>query len=119
MYRIRVAETFEASHCIEKHKGRCSNPHGHTYTVEVFLTGTELDKDTGILYDFSALKHILKTFIKKELDHQDLNISMKTDKPSAEVIAAFVYGYLTTRIDMLEKVRIWEGKNSYAEYYES
>jgi len=60
---------FDAAHHLENYEGKCSNKHGHTYKVEVWIQGEEeqLDK-AGILWDFGKLKDILNTF-----DHKDLN----------------------------------------------
>ena len=36
--------SFDASHQLVGHFGKCANLHGHTYKVEVVLTGPKLIK---------------------------------------------------------------------------
>jgi 6-pyruvoyltetrahydropterin/6-carboxytetrahydropterin synthase len=36
---VRKCFTFDAAHQLPNHGGKCRHPHGHTYKVEVALTG--------------------------------------------------------------------------------
>ena len=73
MFRVRVEDSFDASHIIPGHPGKCKNLHGHSYKVEVFIIGNQLD-DNGILQgaDFIDLKNALRTIVDK-YDHKHLN----------------------------------------------
>ena len=48
MYRLRIESQFDAAHKLVGYKGKCSHLHGHSWKVEVFVIGKDLDK-TGIL----------------------------------------------------------------------
>ena len=118
MFRIRVEDDFDASHVIPGHPGKCRNLHGHSYRVEVFVTGDQLDRN-GILEgaDFTQLKKTLGDLILR-YDHKHLN-DVIPDSTSAENIARTLFQQLRdvgTR--GLEKVRVWESPRSYAEYWE-
>lgn len=118
MFRIRVEDDFDASHLIPGHPGKCRNLHGHSYKVEVFITGNELDQN-GILKnsDFIELKIELKTVVDK-YDHKHLN-DLIGDNTTSENISKLFYHELEEKgIKGLEKVRIWESPRNYAEYWE-
>ena len=57
---------YDAAHHLENYNGACSNLHGHTYKVELWVKG-EQDKlnEVGILFDFGNLKSLLKNRINK------------------------------------------------------
>jgi len=66
---------------IPDHKGKCKYVHGHSYVVEVQITGIYNRKD-GMLVDFGDVKSIIDRF-----DHSNLNESFKY--PSAENLARY------------------------------
>jgi 6-pyruvoyltetrahydropterin/6-carboxytetrahydropterin synthase len=118
MFRIRVEKDFDASHSIPKYVGKCSNLHGHSYKVEVFIVGDELD-NSGILNgaDFIKLKTMLGDIVDK-YDHKHLN-DILGDCTTAESIARQIYEELkNANTKGLEKVRVWESMKNYAEYWE-
>jgi len=49
------------------HKGMCSNVHGHTYKVEIYLSD-KINSKTGMVADFSDLDDPVKQIINK-MDH--------------------------------------------------
>lgn len=117
MYRLRVKSEFDAAHKL-KNTGKCSRLHGHTWTVEIFVTGKEPNQD-GMVIDFRELKKELCE-LTEELDHSYLNDFEEIGNPTSENIARYLYNKLNgfwEGID-LEKVRIWEGEKSWCEYYE-
>jgi 6-pyruvoyltetrahydropterin/6-carboxytetrahydropterin synthase len=118
MFRIRVEDDFDASHIIPGHPGKCKNLHGHTYRVEVFVTGDKLDgNDILEGADFTLLKKNLSEIIVK-YDHKHMN-DVIAGNPTAENIAKTTFRELKELgTNGLEKVRIWESPRSYAEYWE-
>lgn len=120
MYRIGVKQNFSSAHFIKDYKGKCENLHGHNYKVEAFVIGDSLDK-VGMLIDFSELKKCIKIIIEK-LDHTLLNDLeyFNNNNPSSENIAKFIYDEMRKILKegiTLEKVRIWETEEQYAEYF--
>lgn len=65
--------SFDMGHRVPNHKSQCRNPHGHTYKLQVTLTGDIVEEegvsDQGMLIDFSDIKEITKNFIDENLDH--------------------------------------------------
>ncbi len=125
MFEVTVEETFAAGHYLRDYKGKCENPHGHNYRVQVTLKGRELDK-SGLLVDFKDLKHILRHVIQP-LDHKMLNDiePFTTVNPTAENLAQYFFeqsnGLLqehTHNRVSVKQVTIWETDTSVASYYE-
>jgi len=54
--------------------GKCSNEggHGHNYTLKISVSG-ELDKNSGMVVNVTALRDVLKREIFDKLDHRDLD----------------------------------------------
>lgn len=73
---IRITKdfgTFDAAHVLPNHAGLCRNCHGHSYRVEVTVSGdvnTDPSSESlGMVIDFSILKDIFDRRIKSRLDH--------------------------------------------------
>lgn len=117
MYRLRVETSFDAAHKIIGYEGKCSRLHGHTWKVEVFVVGEKLN-EIGLLIDYAKIKEKLDEVIVK-LDHSFLNDFKEIGNPTCENIARYIFERLKDLLDVkLEKVRVWESHESYAEYSE-
>lgn len=111
--------TIDSSHHLCDYNGKCSNLHGHTWFVEVWIKGSPECRDkTGILFDFGAVKEL-----KEMLDHKKLNDipPFDTVNPTAENISMFIYDWLrdVASLKLQFKVRLYEtkvGKETYCEY---
>jgi 6-pyruvoyltetrahydropterin/6-carboxytetrahydropterin synthase len=117
MYRLRVETTFDAAHNILASNGKCERLHGHTWKIEVFITG-EKEESNGMVLDFNILKLNLQEIAEK-LDHTYLNEIKEIGNPTSENISKYVYDYLIKTITKkvkLEKVRVWESPRSWCEY---
>ncbi|OGC05567.1 6-carboxytetrahydropterin synthase QueD [candidate division WOR-1 bacterium RIFOXYD2_FULL_36_8] len=119
MYELMAEDTFDAAHALRGYKGSCENLHGHTWSVQVFLNGEELDK-IGLLYDFREIKSKLKLVID-EFDHKNLNDLdiFKEQNPSSENLAKIIFDKLKLEIKLVSKVTVWESQTTKASYYES
>jgi 6-pyruvoyltetrahydropterin/6-carboxytetrahydropterin synthase len=98
MFEVTVEDTFAAGHALRGYRGKCENPHGHNYKVQVTLSGETLD-DIGLLYDFKDLKAAMNQIIDR-LDHQFLNDiePFRELNPSAENMARFFYTEANARL---------------------
>lgn len=76
--------TFEASHQLEWHPGKCARLHGHSYQLSVTVTGP-VNRD-GIVIDFADLKAVVQKHFLDDYDHVHLNDVLPS--PTAELIAA-------------------------------
>jgi 6-pyruvoyltetrahydropterin/6-carboxytetrahydropterin synthase len=125
MYEVTAEDTFAAGHYLRDYKGKCENPHGHNYKVQVTLQGRELDR-AGLLLDFKDLKHVMKHVIDY-LEHQMINDLEPFTRlnPSAENLAKYFYDETNARLKLttegrvnVKLVTIWETDTSIARYYE-
>jgi queuosine biosynthesis protein QueD len=62
--------TFESSHILSKHPGRCSRLHGHSWNLSVYVKA-EINPDTGFAMDYADLKAAVQPIID-DLDHKHL-----------------------------------------------
>ena len=76
--------TFEASHQLRWHPGKCANLHGHSYVLDVTVE-EDLNSD-GIVIDFADLKAAVTKHVLDDYDHSHLNDLLPN--PTAELIAA-------------------------------
>jgi 6-pyruvoyltetrahydropterin/6-carboxytetrahydropterin synthase len=122
MFQVSVEETFSSGHALRGYKGKCENPHGHNYRVQITLEGSQLDK-IGLLVDFTHLKEVVRGIIKR-LDHQFLNDlePFTTVNPSAENMAKYFYDEVTGQLKDLppdakvSDVIVWETDTAMAKY---
>ncbi len=119
MYRLRVETTFDAAHNILASNGKCERLHGHTWKMELFITG-EKTESTGMVIDFNVLKTNLQELAEK-LDHTYLNELTEIGNPTSENISKYAFDVLKKTMPnsvKLEKVRVWESPKSWCEYSE-
>lgn len=129
MYKVTKCFDFEAAHHLENYKGKCSNIHGHSYRVAVTFAGNQLD-EVGMLIDFHRIKILATKYITDRYDHTDLNQSMHMvttwgKNPTAENMAeSFFHSFEDAiagietyqRNVVVDSVKVWETKDSYATF---
>ncbi len=98
-FEIRVQAEFSAAHHLRGYQGACEGPHGHNWTVEVFVECTELNH-VGIGIDFYDVKDAVQRVLA-EFDHRDLNTltQFQNENPTCENVAAYLYNELTRRLN--------------------
>ncbi len=125
MFEVSVEETFAAGHALRGYRGKCENPHGHNYKVQITLAGQELDS-IGLLFDFKDLKAAMGQIIER-LDHQFLNDLEPFQRlnPSAENMARYFYQEMGTALARatngrvkVKQVKVWETDTTTATYFE-
>jgi len=127
MYELTIKAHFDSAHQLRDYVGKCARIHGHTWQVEVEVTGRELD-DNGMLIDFGVLKRHVNDIIGA-LDHRYLNelAAFKEGglNPTAENIARYIYEQVAVQLANyhpsvnIEAVRVWESPNASATYRRS
>lgn len=116
--------TFEACHRLSEYAGKCSNLHGHSYKLEVTVSGN-VDKNKRFVMDFGDLKGLVYALIISSHDHNYLNNLYV--EPTAEHMAVGIFNQIDKVIKdenrfnigsetKLESVKLWETEDSYAEY---
>src|ERR1700733_1350533 len=123
MFQVSVDETFSSGHALRGYKGKCENPHGHNYKVQIVLEGPGLDS-IGLLYDFSHLKRVIRGIVEG-VDHKFLNDQAPFDviNPSAENLAKYFYEETARQVvatpegTRILSVTIWETDTTSATFW--
>lgn len=76
--------TFEASHQLLWHPGKCAKLHGHSYVLDVTIEGPL--NTNGIVIDFGDIKTTVTEHVLNDYDHRHLNEFLPN--PTAELIAS-------------------------------
>jgi len=108
---------FDAAHYLPGYPGKCASMHGHTWKLEVKVSGL-VDLDTGLVVDFVCLKDLVNDAVIDKLDHTLLNNTI--DNPTCENLLNWIWGKLSpmggwTEKIKLERLRLRETPDSYAE----
>lgn len=65
--------TFEMAHALPGYDGACRNLHGHSFRLEVTISGIPLEQPghpkNGMVMDFKDLKNIVKKSVIEIVDH--------------------------------------------------
>jgi 6-pyruvoyltetrahydropterin/6-carboxytetrahydropterin synthase len=106
---------FDSAHKLDWHSGKCKNLHGHTYKLEVTISG-KLNKN-GIVMDFSDLKKIVNECIIDKFDHKFLNDTF--ENPTAETMTVVFFQLILEKLPediTLKEVKLWETPTSFATF---
>ena len=71
MYTLKTAASFDSAHFLAGYEGKCANIHGHRWTIEVTVSGAELQQTgtkRGMLIDFGDLKCSVRS-LADSFDH--------------------------------------------------
>ena len=108
--------TFEAAHRLPRlpatHK--CARLHGHSYRVEVAITGV-VDPTLGWVLDFGDIKAAFKP-IRAQLDHYYLNEIPGLENPTSEVLARWIWERLQPTLPLLTRVTVHETCTARCDY---
>ncbi|VAX36509.1 6-carboxy-5,6,7,8-tetrahydropterin synthase [hydrothermal vent metagenome] len=120
MFELSIRGDIAAAHFLRKYEGKCKNLHGHTWQIEVFIMGDQLD-EVGMVVDFRILKKKLKVFLGT-IDHiclNDLPYFQKVN-PTTENLAKYIYENFSREVAPLKvsKVKAWESDVTCVTYYE-
>lgn len=63
--------TFDCAHMLSGHDSLCKNLHGHTYKVQITVSGTPIAEGSsqGMVIDFKHLKRAIQEVIVTNFDH--------------------------------------------------
>ncbi|WP_110929599.1 6-carboxytetrahydropterin synthase [Bacillus massiliglaciei] len=127
MHYLSRREEFSAAHFYhvpewseEKNEsafGKChrQNGHGHDYQLEVMVRGN-FNRKTGIVVNTTDIKHIVNTFIAKELDGKFLNKELpffKRNLPTTENLVNYIWNALHDKFEGCELYRLRLNENHY------
>ncbi|HUY40641.1 MAG TPA: 6-carboxytetrahydropterin synthase QueD [Candidatus Dormibacteraeota bacterium] len=112
--QIRKHFRFEAAHSLPNHPGKCARMHGHSYRLDVAISGP-LHRDgpaRGMVEDFDALEALVTAEVLDALDHRTLNEVI--ENPTAEEIALWIWRRLEPKLPSLDELVLWETPNACA-----
>jgi len=130
---------FEMAHAIYGYPGSCKNIHGHSYELQVTVTGDKENRNyisaPGFILDFKELKQLVTSSIIKTFDHKLVlsgsylgqNPAIKSQEnlvaweaePTAENLLIYMAKILCNVLPeevKLVRLRLYETKDSYAEW---
>lgn len=120
-HRICVSKefTFDAAHHLFQYDGKCKALHGHTYRLQIAVSGM-LDK-RGMTIDFGDIKKIYKYYLEPKLDHRYLNESLPYMNTTAENMVYWIFKKVAQHLPKernlrMEYVRLYETPTSFAEF---
>lgn len=121
MITVTKIFNFEASHKLPHYEGACHNLHGHSYKLEVTISGeikeSEKDPKCGMIMDFKDLKKIVNKVAVNKYDHAYLNDFFPN--PTAEIMVEHIGLSIIDALPIgvyLVSCKLWETATSYAEF---
>ena len=137
MYTLQTNASFDSAHFLKGYQGKCSNIHGHRWTIEVTVASDEVEADgqiRGMIVDFKTLKNDLKD-LADEFDHKFIieegSLKEKTKealleedfvivelpfRPTAENLAKYFYDRMEEKEYRVVLVKVYETPNNCAGY---
>jgi len=107
---------FEAAHSLPNHDGKCKNLHGHSYLLEVTVSGPIVTDgpQEGMVMDFAKLSEIVDREIINQWDHQFLN-DLLPFSTTAEHLANECFTRLEKAGLPISAIKLWETAKSFVE----
>jgi len=106
--RLGITEYIDSAHHLPGHP-KCGTIHGHTYQVDLVVTG---EPKEGMLLDFAEFKAKTREVLSR-YDHKSWNDFL--EYPSVENICALLQKELHAALALTLTVRVWEGHGKWAE----
>ena len=137
MYTISTKSSFDSAHFLSGYQGKCSNIHGHRWTVSIEIGQELLETDNeqrGMIVDFSKIKNDLKN-ITETMDHcliiengtlkqntlealegEEFKIVQVEFRPTAENFSKYFYDEIKKLGYKVISATVYETPNNYAKY---
>jgi len=131
-HRVGKTLTFSYGHRIPGHEGPCVHLHGHNARVEIECAG-ELD-ELGMVVDFAEISRVVEAWVEDHWDHRMIlmrgdplaQVLIERDQPvfeldaspTAENLAAHLFGIARDAGLPVSAVRFWETETAMAVYTE-
>ena len=131
MYSVTKRIDFCYGHRLLDYEGICKHPHGHNAVAEIEVQTGTLDK-RNMVCDFSDIKHVVKGWIDREIDHKMIlrhddplveplqrlgePVFVVEHNPTVELIARLIFDYTMHQGIDVVRVTVWETPTSFATY---
>ena len=139
MYLLKTKAAFDSAHFLSGYNGKCSNIHGHRWTVEACVCSEKLidnGEKRGMVIDFGDLKRELRA-LADSFDHvliieknslkpktmealrdENFRVIEFSFRPTAENLARFFYVALREKGLPVRSVTVYETPDNCAVYEE-
>lgn len=128
---------FEAAHFLPDYKGDCKNIHGHSYVLEIGVSGKiqREGPERGMIIDLKRLKSIVQSSVLDVVDHalivekgefsegvsipQEMKTLVLNDTPTVENILKWIITRLSEDLPefiRLEYCKLHETRDSWVEW---
>lgn len=116
VFELARSFRFEAAHRLpEAPQGHpCRELHGHSYEVEIRVEGP-LDAERGWVIDYAEIDAAFDP-LRHRLDHSLLNEVSGLKNPTSEVLAAWIWDELQSRLPTISAVVVRETPRSTCVY---
>jgi 6-pyruvoyltetrahydropterin/6-carboxytetrahydropterin synthase len=111
--------SFEASHQLPHHDGKCARLHGHSWKGRILVASDRLHHagpKQGMVMDYADIGGPVKALVEAKLDHYHLNDSTGLENPTSEELARWIYDQLISSIPTMHAVVIEETCTSRCTY---
>lgn len=137
MYILKTDAHFDSAHFLSGYEGKCSNIHGHRWSVEIEVGSEALQAEgcnRGMIVDFSMLKKDLKQ-IADSFDHcliietgslkpktmealqeENFKIVEVDFRPTAENLSKYFFDKITDKGYNVVKATVYETPKNCATY---
>ncbi len=131
MYSVTKRIDFCYGHRLLDYDGVCKHPHGHNAVAEIEVRTEVLDA-RNMVVDFNDIKHVVKSWIDRELDHKMIlrhddtlvtalralgePVFLLDSNPTAERIARLIFDVSREQHLPVVRVTVWETPTSWATY---
>ncbi len=139
MYILTTHHEFDSAHFLKGYNGKCANLHGHRWSVEVKVKGSNVEQSgeyRGMLVDFGKLKKDLEELTdifdhkllaeegslheetEKAFNAEGFKISELSFRPTAENFAKYFYDEMKNKEYNVHSVSVYETPENCATYME-
>lgn len=87
--------TFDCAHMLSGHEALCKNLHGHTYKVQITVTGKAITEGSSktMVIDFKHLKQAIENVIVHNFDHAVIFSSKEFRNEAEEELYKWAYNH--------------------------
>lgn len=120
MFELGITASFEAAHSLQGDFGPAQRLHGHTYRVDVIITGPRIDR-SGVLLDVGALHAAVNTVIGPlHMQCLDTVSDLRGVNTTVEALSEFIHRGLNEALrvppGLRLGVRVWESPTVWGGY---
>jgi len=103
---------FCAAHRLPRHPGRCFRMHGHSYRLQVMVSGSP-HPDTGMVVDFFDIEAVVGQVVDSV---RDTCLNDRLENPTAEAIIVWFWRQIQPSLPSVSELRLFETNACHVAY---